>query len=364
MDTEPNLRWSADRPGCRFRRENFVCGRGGSGSYWTGGYYATDDLPGRVWAAIRSEAERCDRLQGFQIVHSIGGGTGSGLGARVAEHLRAEYPGRTVNTYSTYGVATGIGEPFNAALCAARLIGTSHNTYLTMAAELADLDYQASLTMSGTTAGLRFAGQVNSDMAKRTNDLVPYERLHFFAPQFAPRTHRGQFEHEVREGTDDSACLRLASRLFAATAPSCADGRPPCVVMAALITFRGSHLECNGQRDVLSRRVVAAAGVQQQRFLFPNNVKTTVCSVPSCGIQLSGTLMANTTAMWDMFDRVRRRCVFALAKRDQMHVFDAEGMSSDDFYYALEEINSLIEEYRSVEGTIDDTTATVSSSVI
>ncbi len=29
---------------------------------------------------IRKEAEGCEKLQGFQLAHSIGGGTGSGLG--------------------------------------------------------------------------------------------------------------------------------------------------------------------------------------------------------------------------------------------------------------------------------------------
>jgi len=30
---------------------------------------------------IRKEAEACDRLQGFQVLHALGGGTGSGLGS-------------------------------------------------------------------------------------------------------------------------------------------------------------------------------------------------------------------------------------------------------------------------------------------
>jgi len=29
---------------------------------------------------VRKEAEGCDCLQGFQICHSLGGGTGSGMG--------------------------------------------------------------------------------------------------------------------------------------------------------------------------------------------------------------------------------------------------------------------------------------------
>ncbi|XP_025406386.1 tubulin beta-8 chain-like protein [Sipha flava] len=188
-------------------------------------------------------------------------------------------------------------------------------------------------------------------MAKRTNDLVPYRRLHFFAPVFAPLTHRGQV-NDIRARPDAAEPLRLAAQLFAAVSSRCGDR--PHVIMAAVATFRGSHLRCTGQPDVLSRRMVAAAGVRRQRFLFPDNVKSTVCAVPSTGIPLSGTLVANTTAVLDLFDCARRRCVYALTKRERLHSFVTEGMTADDFYHALEKIDSLIEEYRSIDRMIDD----------
>ena len=34
----------------------------------------------RILDAFRKEAEACDCLQGFNVIHSLGGGTGSGLG--------------------------------------------------------------------------------------------------------------------------------------------------------------------------------------------------------------------------------------------------------------------------------------------
>ena len=40
------------------------------------------------------EVVGCDSLQGFQIVQSLGGGTGSGLGTLLMEALREEYPDR------------------------------------------------------------------------------------------------------------------------------------------------------------------------------------------------------------------------------------------------------------------------------
>lgn len=50
--------------------------------------------------AIRREAEKAECLQGFQISHSIGGGTGSGLGSLIMERVREEYPDRVLTSYA------------------------------------------------------------------------------------------------------------------------------------------------------------------------------------------------------------------------------------------------------------------------
>ena len=53
-----------------------------------------------VLDVVRKEAENCDCLQGFQLAHSLGGGTGSGLGTLLISKIREEYPDRIMNTYS------------------------------------------------------------------------------------------------------------------------------------------------------------------------------------------------------------------------------------------------------------------------
>ena len=49
---------------------------------------------------VRKEAESTDCLQGFQLTHSLGGGTGSGMGTLLISKIREEYPDRIMNTYS------------------------------------------------------------------------------------------------------------------------------------------------------------------------------------------------------------------------------------------------------------------------
>ena len=37
---------------------------------------------------VRKQAEACDALQGFQLIHSLGGGTGAGMGSLLLSKLR------------------------------------------------------------------------------------------------------------------------------------------------------------------------------------------------------------------------------------------------------------------------------------
>ena len=64
-----------------FRPDNFVFGQTGAGNNWAKGHYTEGaELIDSVLDVVRKEAESSDCLQGFQVAHSLGGGTGSGMG--------------------------------------------------------------------------------------------------------------------------------------------------------------------------------------------------------------------------------------------------------------------------------------------
>lgn len=62
---------------------------------------------------LRKEAEICDCLQGFQLTHSLGGGTGSGMGTLLTSKIREEYPDRVLTTYSVIPSAKVCPRLFN-----------------------------------------------------------------------------------------------------------------------------------------------------------------------------------------------------------------------------------------------------------
>ena len=84
-----------------FRPDNFVFGQSGAGNNWAKGHYTEGaELVDSVLDVVRKEAEGCDCLQGFQLTHSLGGGTGSGMGTLLISKIREEYPDRIMNTFS------------------------------------------------------------------------------------------------------------------------------------------------------------------------------------------------------------------------------------------------------------------------
>lgn len=60
-----------------------------------------------------------------------------------------------------------------------------------------ELNHIVANTMSGVTAAFRFPGQLNGDLRKLAVNLVPFPRLHFLVPSFAPLTSSSATVNEL-----------------------------------------------------------------------------------------------------------------------------------------------------------------------
>jgi len=70
-----------------------VASTSGSGNNWAQGHCSYGPQYGAaIRECVRRCAETCDSLQSFLMVHSLGGGTGSGLGTYTLGLLRDEFP--------------------------------------------------------------------------------------------------------------------------------------------------------------------------------------------------------------------------------------------------------------------------------
>lgn len=102
-----------------------------------------------------------------------------------------------------FQVSDTVVEPYNATLSIHQLVENTDETFCIDNEALydicfrtlkltsptyGDLNHLVSMTMSGVTTCLRFPGQLNADLRKLAVNMVPFPRLHFFMPGFAPLT--------------------------------------------------------------------------------------------------------------------------------------------------------------------------------
>ena len=138
---------------------------------------------------------------GFQVCHSLGGGTGSGMGTLLISKIREEYPNRMMPTFLCFHplkcltLLLNLTRPLS--LLAHQLVKNEalydvcFCTLKLTIPSFGDLNHLISTTMSGVTCCLRFPGQLNANLHKLAVNLIPFSRLHFFMVGFTPLTSRG-----------------------------------------------------------------------------------------------------------------------------------------------------------------------------
>ncbi|CAH3176567.1 unnamed protein product [Porites lobata] len=339
-----------------FRPDNFVFGQSGAGNNWAKGHYTEGaELVDSVLDVVRKEAESCDCLQGFQLTHSLGGGTGSGMGTLLISKIREEYPDRIMNTFSVVPspkVSDTVVEPYNATLSVHQLVENTDETYCIDNEALydicfrtlklttptyGDLNHLVSATMSGVTTCLRFPGQLNADLRKLAVNMVPFPRLHFFMPGFAPLTSRGSQQYRALTVPELTQQMFDAKNMMAACDPR--HGR--YLTVAAMFRGRMSMKEVDEQ-------MLNVQNKNSSYFVewIPNNVKTAVCDIPPRGLKMSATFVGNSTAIQELFKRISEQFTAMFRRKAFLHWYTGEGMDEMEFTEAESNMNDLVSEYQ------------------
>jgi len=191
--------------------------------------------------------------------------------------------------------------------------------------------------MSGITSSLRFSGVLNGDLRKMAVNLVPFPRLHFFAMAQAPLLNKNEIAHTNLDVNECIYQMWSYKNLLANVIPK--NGR----FLTASCIFRG---------------VVAASEVEEslarvnqkksQEFVewIPNNIKTSVINVPPTHISLSSTMIANTTSIKDIFDRIHQQYNKMYKKKAFLHWYLGEGMDAGEFEESARNVHDLMVEYQ------------------
>ncbi|XKL67372.1 hypothetical protein PGB90_002863 [Kerria lacca] len=358
VDLEPGTMDSvrAGPFGQLFRPDNYVFGQSGAGNNWAKGHYTEGaELIDSIMDVVRKESENCDCLQGFQLAHSLGGGTGSGMGTLLISKIREEYPDRIMNTFSVVPspkVSDTVVEPYNATLSVHQLVENTDETFcidnealydicfrtLKLASPTyGDLNHLVSVTMSGVTTCLRFPGQLNADLRKLAVNMVPFPRLHFFMPGFAPLTAKGSQQYRALNVPELTLQMFDAKNMMTACDPR--HGR----YLTVAVIFRGLM----SMKEV-DEQMLNVQNKNSSYFVewIPNNVKVAVCDIPPHGLKMSSTFIGNTTAIQEIFKRISEQFTAMFRRKAFLHWYTGEGMDEMEFTEAESNMNDLVSEYQ------------------
>ncbi|GAA5872315.1 hypothetical protein JCM8115_003683 [Rhodotorula mucilaginosa] len=355
----------AGKLGGLFRPDNMISAQNGAGNNWAKGHYTEGaELVDSVLDVVRKEAESCDCLQGFQLTHSLGGGTGSGMGTLLISKIREEYPDRMMATFSVVPspkVSDTVTEPYNATLSIHQLVENSDETFCIDNEALYDICFRTlklsspshgdlnelvAKVMSGITTSLRFPGQLNSDLRKLAVNMVPFPRLHFFMVGTAPLTAKGSQSFRAVSVPELTQQMFDAKNMMAAADPR--QGR--YLTVAAL--WRGKV----SLRDVDDSMLQ----VQQKNADYfvewiPNNVQTAHCEIPPKDTSLGVTFIGNSTSIQSLFTRINTQFSAMFKRRAFLHWYCGEGMDEMEFTEAESNMQDLIAEYQQYqEAGVDD----------
>jgi tubulin alpha len=349
-----------------FHPEQLISGKEDAANNYARGHYTIGkELIDLSLDRIRKLADNCSGLQGFLFFNSVGGGTGSGFGSLLLERLSVDYgkkPKLGFTVFPSPQVSTAVVEPYNSVLSAhsllehtdvaamldneaiydicRRALGIEKPTYTNLNRLIAQV-------ISSLTASLRFAGALNVDINEFQTNLVPYPRIHFMLSSYSPVICAAKAYHEQLSVNEITTSVFEPSNMMAKCDPR--HGK----YIAVCLMYRG---------DVVPKDVHAAvASIKTKRTIqfvdwCPTGFKvgmnyqppTVVPGGDLAKVNRAVCMIANNTAIAEVFSRIDHKFDIMYAKRAFVHWYVGEGMEEGEFSEAREDLAALEKDYEEV----------------
>lgn len=341
----------------------------GAGNIWAMGYADGSRVIDEVIDMIDREADGSDNLEGFMMLHSTAGGTGSGLGSYLLETMADRFPKKLMQTVSVFpNNAEGsdvVVQPYNVALTMKRLtehtdavVVLDNNSLHRVAAEklhisdpsFAQTNQIAATVIAASTSTLRFPGYLYNDLSSIVSSLVVTPRCHFVTPSYTPFTSDSvEKAKSIRKTTvsDVMRRLLLPKNSLVSAVPS----KKACVV-AALDIVQGDADPSDIHKSLLRIR---DKNLLQFIPWGPAGIQVALTKrspYVAAANKVSGLMLANTTSIADLFkktieqfDKLRKRNAFI----DQYKRHAPFAESLEEFDSARESLQQLTAEYEACE---------------
>ncbi|KAI9868018.1 MAG: gamma-tubulin [Trichoglossum hirsutum] len=355
-----------------YNPENFYVGKDGigAGNNWAAGYATGEAVHEEVMEMIDREADGSDSLEGFMLLHSIAGGTGSGLGSFMLERLNDRFPKKLIQTYSVFPDTQSGGDvvvhPYNSLLAMRRLTQNADSVVVLdngalsrIAADrlhvqepsFAQTNQLVSTVMSASTTTLRYPGYMHNDLVGIVASLIPTPRCHFLMTSYTPFTGDNVEQAKtVRKTTVLDVMRRLLQpkNRMVSTNP----GKKSCYI-SILNIIQGEADPTDVHKSLLRIRERRLATFIPWGPASIQVALTKKSPYIPMSHRVSGLMLANHTSIATLFkrivlqyDRLRKRNAFLEQYKKEAPF--ADGLQEFDEARAV--VMDLIAEYEAAEG--------------
>ncbi|GAA5833566.1 hypothetical protein JCM11251_003528 [Rhodosporidiobolus azoricus] len=365
-----------------YNPENFFTSAdgGGAGNNFAKGHAAADKVWNDIAEMLEREAEGSDSLEGIMLLHSIAGGTGSGLGSYVLERLSDIFPKKLVQTYSVFPDSTNsdiVVQPYNALLSLQRLTEYADSVVvldnkalqnlcqdrLQMGmSDVAQTNQLVSTVMTASTQTLRYPGYMNNDLVSMIASLIPTPRCHFLTTSYTPFTSdKVEQARAVRKTTVTDVMRRLLqpkNRLVSTSYGG--DAKSSCYISVMNI-IQGDDVDPTDVHKSLVRireRSLASlipwgpASIQVALTKQSPYLRAKSAAAGGAPPRVSGCMVANHTGIANLFAGHLRQFDLMRGRRAYLSNYQNEPMFEggfEPFDEAKAVCQDLIDEYRAAE---------------
>ena len=360
----------------------------GAGNNWGKGYGEAQNVMETILDILDREAENSDSLEAFMLMHSVAGGTGSGLGSFLMESIRDRFPKTLLNTVSVFPSSGAqasdvVVQPYNSVLTLHRLIEHAdasvifdNNSLVRIAnetlhlrsaqslmdrfddqrnhhAEIALTNSLMSTALLAATATIRFPGYMYNNWSSVLASMIPLSRYHFLAASYTPFLVDGPDggNRIVRKTTVTEIVRRLAQHKYMMLGISPQAFRSSRY-MAMLRVIQGDIQASEYRKQVLGMR-------ENENIEFaPSFVASLQLAVAKRSpyvehrTKLSGLGLINSTGVADMFKRTLKQFNQLYTRGAFLNEYRKQpvfGEGLPEFEAARDAISTIVKEYELME---------------